>query len=87
MYVTGLVARGTVNTMPQATLDAVADHGVIPGDSVTATYDGARAALAALAEAGIDIDDVTRVLEDEGVEKFAKAWRTLEDGVAASLTA
>jgi transaldolase len=87
MYVTGLVAPGTVNTMPQATLEAVADHGVIPADSVTGTYDGARAALAALAEAGIDLDDVTRVLEDEGVEKFAKAWRTLEDGVASSLTA
>ena len=87
MYVTGLVAPGMVNTMPQATLDAVADHGAIPADSVTGTYDGARAALAALAEAGIDIDDVTRVLEDQGVEKFAKAWRTLEDGVAGSLKA
>ena len=86
-YVVDLVAPGTVNTMPPATIDAVADHGVIPADSVTGTYDGARAALAALAAAGIDMADVTRVLEDEGVAKFADAWRALEDGIKSALTA
>jgi len=86
-YVVELVARGTVNTMPPATIEAVADHGVIPADSVTGTYDAARAALAALAGAGVDMADVTAVLEDEGVKKFADAWRSLEDGVKSALTA
>jgi transaldolase len=86
-YVADLVAPGTVNTMPPATLEAVADHGAIPSDSVTGTYDGARAALAALAAAGVDMADVTTMLEDEGVRKFADAWRTLEDGIASALTA
>jgi transaldolase len=86
-YVVDLVARGTVNTMPPATLEAVADHGVIPADSVTGTYDAARAALAALAAAGVDMGDVTTVLEDEGVRKFADAWHALEDGIASALTA
>jgi transaldolase len=85
MYVSGLVAPGTVNTMPQATLDAFADHGEVTGETVRPAYDDARRALDALAEAGIDLDDVTRVLEDEGVEKFAKSWEELRDGVAGSL--
>ncbi len=86
-YVVDLVADGTVNTMPPVTLEAVADHGSIPSDSMTGTYDGARAALASLKVAGIDMEDVTRVLEDEGVEKFASAWRSLKDGIASVLTA
>jgi transaldolase len=86
-YVVDLVAPGTVNTMPPATLEAVADHGVIPANSVTGTYDGARAALTALAAAGVDMGDVTTVLENDGVQKFADAWRTLEDGVASALSA
>jgi transaldolase len=86
-YVVDLVAPGTVNTMPPATLEAVADHGAIPADSVTGTYDGARAALAAVAAAGVDMGDVTTVLENQGVQKFADAWRTLEDGIASALTA
>ncbi len=85
MYVDELVARGTVNTMPPATIAAVADHGDVAQDSVRGTYDGARKVLADLAEVGIDLDDVTRVLEDQGVEKFAKAWQELKDGVAGSL--
>ncbi len=85
MYVAELVAPGTVNTMPQKTIDAVADHGEIPEDSVRGSYDAARRTLAELARAGVDLDDVTRVLEDEGVEKFAKAWRELQDKVAAAL--
>ena len=53
MYVTGLVAPGTVNTMPEKTLDAVADHGVVTGDSVTDHYGDAAAVLDALEGLGI----------------------------------
>ncbi|MDR1998717.1 MAG: transaldolase [Frankiaceae bacterium] len=84
-YVTGLVAPDTVNTMPEATLDAVADHGTVAGDQVRAGYEEARAALAELARLGIDIDDVVAVLEEEGVAKFQDAWAQLLAGVAAQL--
>jgi transaldolase len=57
-YVTELVAPGVVNTMPQATLDAVADHGEIPDNSITGTYEDARRVLNDLAAVGIDYDDV-----------------------------
>jgi transaldolase len=82
MYVDELVTAGTVNTMPQATIDAFADHGEVPADptswdTVRGTYDESRAVFSRLAAAGIDFDDVTRVLEDEGVEKFISAWEEL----------
>ena len=82
MYVDELVTAGTVNTMPQATIDAFADHGHVPEtptswDTVRGTYDGARAIFARLADAGVDMDDVGRVLEEEGVDKFVKAWEEL----------
>ncbi|MBB6171149.1 transaldolase [Nocardiopsis mwathae] len=77
LYVTELVAPGTVNTMPEATLEATADHGEITGDTVRDTYDRARADLAALADAGIDMDDVVKLLEDDGVLKFEKSWESL----------
>ncbi|GAA3727312.1 transaldolase [Salinactinospora qingdaonensis] len=86
-YVTGLVAPDTVNTMPGATLAAVADHGEITGDTVRGSYEQARADLAALAEVGIDYDDVVAVLEDEGVEKFEKSWEGLLSGVSQQLDA
>ncbi|HEX6233084.1 MAG TPA: transaldolase [Jiangellaceae bacterium] len=87
MYVTELVAPGTVNTMPENTLDAVADHGDITGDTVTTNYDHARRTMAALASVGIDMDDVTQVLEDEGVDKFATSWNDLLSSVDAKLEA
>ena len=71
LYVTELVAPDTVNTMPEATLDAVADHGEIRGDTVRGTYDAGPGRPRALAKLGICYDDVVQVLEDEGVEKFA----------------
>ena len=82
MYVDELVTAGTVNTMPQATIDAFADHGEVPSDPTTwdtvrGTYDESRAVFARLDATGIDFDDVTRVLEEEGVEKFVKAWEEL----------
>ncbi|MFB0615944.1 transaldolase [Streptomyces sp. AGS-58] len=85
LYVDELVAPGTVNTMPEATLLAVADHGVITGDTVTGGYARARADLAALERLGIPYDEVVQQLEDEGVAKFEAAWQDLLDAVAASL--
>ena len=85
MYVTELVAPGTVNTMPEGTLDAVADHGVIRGDTVTGAYTDARQVFDELKAAGIDIDDVTDVLEKEGVKKFEDSWSELLDSVTEQL--
>ncbi|MGI5121249.1 transaldolase [Marinactinospora thermotolerans] len=87
LYVTELVAPGTVNTMPEATLEATADHGEISGDTVRGTYEQARADLAALAEVGVDYDDVVAVLEREGVSKFEKSWEGLLDRVSQQLKA
>ncbi|MBD0841387.1 transaldolase [Streptomyces sp. TRM68416] len=85
LYVDELVAPGTVNTMPEATLDATADHGEITGDTVTGGYARARADLAAVEGLGISYDEVVSLLEDEGVAKFEAAWQELLDAVAKSL--
>ncbi|MBC9724361.1 transaldolase [Streptomyces sp. TRM68367] len=85
LYVDGLVAPGTVNTMPEATLDATAERGEITGDTVTGGYAQARADLAAVEQLGISYDEVVRQLEDEGVAKFATAWQDLLDAVTKSL--
>ncbi|MFI2640568.1 transaldolase [Streptomyces sp. NPDC018610] len=85
LYVDELVAPGTVNTMPEATLDAAADHGVVTGDTVTGGYERARADLAAVERLGISYDEVVQQLEDEGVAKFETAWQDLLDAVAKSL--
>ncbi|MFE7900362.1 transaldolase [Streptomyces sp. NPDC057424] len=85
LYVDELVAPGTVNTMPEATLNAVADHGDVQGDTVTGGYDRARADLAAVGRLGIAYDEVVRQLEDEGVAKFEVAWQDLLDAVTKSL--
>lgn len=77
LYVTELVAPDTVNTMPLKTLEAVADHGVITGDTVRGRYDEAAQVLDALAAAGIGYPDVVEQLEREGVEKFEKSWSEL----------
>jgi transaldolase len=77
MYVEELVAPGVVNTMPEATLNAVADHGDIRGDTIRPFYEEAWKHMAALKEAGVDYDDVVRVLEEEGVEKFETSWNEL----------
>jgi transaldolase len=84
-YVVDLVAPGTVNTMPEATLDAVADHGEITGDSVRGHYAAAKRVFAELAAVGVDYDDVVNVLEDEGVAKFAASWQELLSAVDAEL--
>ncbi|WP_166847485.1 transaldolase [Isoptericola sp. BMS4] len=77
MYVDELVAPGVVNTMPQATLDAFADHGLVVGDTVSGTAEDAAATIAAIEAHGVSMDDVTRRLEDEGVQKFEVSWDEL----------
>ncbi len=77
LYVTELVAPNTVNTMPEKTIDAVADHGVIKGDTVTGTAADAQQVFDKLAAVGIDLPDVFVVLENEGVEKFVASWTEL----------
>ena len=85
MYVVDLVAPGTVNTMPEGTLEAVLDHGVVKGDQVRGQYAQAQQVLDALAALGVDYDDVVQVLEDEGVEKFETSWNELIASVTAEL--
>ncbi|MEV6038727.1 transaldolase [Nonomuraea sp. NPDC052116] len=85
MYVDQLVAPGTVNTMPEKTLDATADHANVTGDTVRPFYEQAWNTMAALKEAGIDYDDVVKVLEEEGVEKFEASWNELLESVTKNL--
>ncbi|MGV9799824.1 transaldolase, partial [Mycobacterium sp. NPDC003449] len=87
LYVTELVAPHTVNTMPEKTLEAVADHGDIAGNTVSGTAAAAQETFDALAAAGIDLPDVFKVLEDEGVEKFEKSWQELLDATQGQLDA
>jgi transaldolase len=86
-YIVELVAPEVVNTMPEKTMEATFDHGVIRGDTVTSSYDSANAVLDDLAALGISYDDVTAVLEREGVDKFSVSWNELLDTVAAALEA
>ena len=85
-YVDQLVVRGTVNTMPEKTLAAVADHAEITGDTVTGRAAEAQAVFDNLTAVGIDIPDAFRVLETEGVEKFEKSWIELLETVTGQLT-
>jgi transaldolase len=87
MYVVDLVVEDTVNTMPENTLEAVADHGEVRGDRVRPFYDDAEAHMKALAAAGIDYDDVIKVLIKEGVEKFVTAWDAMLETLEKSLEA
>ncbi|MQA95808.1 MAG: transaldolase [Streptosporangiales bacterium] len=86
-YVDDLVAPGIVNTMPEATLMAEADHGDVTGDTVRGMYEDAGRALAALKAAGVDYDDVVKTLEEEGVDKFEKSWTELLGTVQDELRA
>jgi transaldolase len=86
MYISELIAPGTVNTMPEKTMMAYADHGS-PGTPVQKSYDDAAAVMKAVADAGVDLDDVFRVLEDEGVQKFVDSWDELTESVRTQLEA
>ncbi|MFF1572082.1 transaldolase [Leifsonia sp. NPDC058292] len=87
LYVTQLVAPNTVNTMPEKTLDATFDHGVITGDTVTGSYAEANEVLNAIDALGISYDEVTELLEKEGVEKFIVSWNELLETVTKALEA
>ncbi len=85
MYVTELVAPGTVNTMPEETLHATAAHGEPHGDAIHGTYEQSRAVMDKLESLGISYDDVVGVLEDEGVQKFAASWSELLDTIKTEM--
>lgn len=87
LYVTELVAPNLVNTMPEKTLMATGDHGVVPKDSITSNLENAKAFLAQLSEVGVDFSDVTALLETEGVEKFIVSWSELVQTVTEALEA
>ena len=87
MYVEELVAPGTVNTMPESTLDAMADHGKVRGNTASSGYDQARQVFADLEALGIGYQDVVTVLEDEGVAKFAASWQEMLETISTALAA
>ncbi len=87
MYVDERIAPGVVNTMPESTIEAFADHGEVKAGVVQASYGSAREVLARLEALGIGYDDVTQTLEREGVEKFEASWADLIKGVEAQLGA
>jgi transaldolase len=84
MYISELIAPDTVNTMPEKTLMAYADHGQ-PGTPVQSAYADAEKVMQSVADAGVDLADVFRVLEEEGVQKFADAWDELTASVQEQL--
>jgi len=87
MYVVDLVAPDTVNTMPEATLHATKAHGTIRGDTIHGTYDQSRQVFQQLESLGISYDDVTAVLEDQGVQKFEASWNELLDTIKTQMAA
>ena len=87
MYVADLVVDGCVNTMPEKTMQAFADHGEITGDTVSGRVVEAKAVFAQLSAVGVDFDDVLVVLENEGVDKFVKSWDELVETVTDQLGA
>jgi len=85
LYVTGLVAPNTVNTMPEATLNAVADHGEITGNTIVPNYSESNKVLDAIAERGISYTEVVEKLETEGLSKFDVSWEELLQTVREAL--
>jgi transaldolase len=71
--------------MPEKTMEAVFDHGVVPANSIQGSYEDSRAILSAIAELGISYDEVTELLETEGVDKFIVSWKELVESVASAL--
>jgi transaldolase len=84
-YVVDLVAPGVVNTMPAASLRAVADHGQVPADSIRERYDEAQHVLDQLTGVGVDYDDVTSTLEIKAIDIFDASWKTAGEQVATAL--
>ena len=86
-YVDELVVAGSVNTMPESTFEAVADHGDVRGDTVTGTQDASAVLLDRIEALGVSIDAVTEQLEDEGLRKFEASWAELLEKVQQGLAA
>ncbi|WP_104201515.1 transaldolase [Cryobacterium sp. Y29] len=85
LYVIGLAAAGVVNTMPEKTLDATFDHGVVTGDTITGTYEEAAGVLTDLEGLGISYTEVVALLESEGLDKFVASWKELLADVEGAL--
>ena len=85
MYVSELVARPCVNTMPARTLAAFADHGLVRADTITGTYAEAARTMSELRALGIEVDAVLAKLESEGVDKFVVSWHKLVTSITAAL--
>jgi transaldolase len=85
MYVDELVTDGVVNTMPEGTLQAFADHGVVTGDTVTGTAAAARRTIETVESFGVSLTEVTARLEAEGVRKFEDSWTELLETTAENL--
>lgn len=86
-YVVELIAADTVNTMPQSTLDALIDHGILRGDTITKNYQQAVKILNELTQVNVSLDKVTSELETDGVKKFEQAWKELQKNVEVALQA
>ncbi|MGH3951375.1 MAG: transaldolase [Pseudonocardiaceae bacterium] len=84
-YVVDLIAPGVVNTMPEATLRAVADHGTVRGDSIRGSYADAQQVFDELAAVGVSYEDVVLGLEQAGVRAFAESWSELLESVTVAL--
>ena len=85
LYVTELVVANTVNTMPEKTMEAFADHGELRGDTVSGTAGEAQQVFDGLASVGVDFEDVLLALEHEGVDKFKKSWDELVETVSGQM--
>ena len=87
LYVADLVVAGTVNTMPEKTLEAFADHGEVTGDQVTGRAGEAQELFDRISEVGVDLDEVFLALESEGVDKFKASWTELVETVKGQMEA
>ena len=76
-YVVELIAENCVNTMPQSTLDALIDHGIVRGDTITPNIEESHQILNEISKSGISMKQVTDELEADGVKKFIDAWNAL----------
>ncbi len=81
-YVEPLIGKDTVNTLPDETIAALAEHGIISKDSISQGLEEAQSLFASLKNGGVDIDFVTRQLENEGIEKFTEAYDSLISNLA-----
>ena len=81
LYVSALAAPDTINTMPEATLKAFADHGKLQC-SIAANGGDGDVAIAKIAQAGVDVDALAATLQDEGAQAFVKSWQQLLQRIA-----